>query len=183
MTDFLVLYASTHGHTAKIAERVAQTVRSAGAVAHVSDVHAASDLDLSDYDAVIVGASVHGGRHQREVCGWIKRHTSELRAMPSAFFSVCLTAADDTNESRAASRKYIDELVEETGWAPDEIVTFAGALQYREYDFATRLVMRLLMKHGHHETDTSRDYDYTDWDAVDSFGYGCVAMVERVATA
>ncbi|MEA2458006.1 MAG: menaquinone-dependent protoporphyrinogen oxidase [Thermoleophilaceae bacterium] len=183
MTDFLILYASTHGHTAKIAERVAQTVRDGGAVAHVTDSTGAADLDLSDYDAVIVGASVHAGGHQREVRDWTKRHTSELRAMPSAFFSVCLTAADDTDESRAASRKYIDEFVEETGWTPDENVTFAGALQYREYDFATRLVMRLLMKHGHHETDTSKDHDYTDWDAVDRFGQECVAMVDRVATA
>jgi menaquinone-dependent protoporphyrinogen IX oxidase len=39
------------------------------------------------------------------------------------------------------------------------------------------------MKHGHHETDTSRDYDYTDWGAVDRFGEECVAMLERVATA
>jgi menaquinone-dependent protoporphyrinogen oxidase len=182
MTDFLILYASTHGHTAKIAERVAQTVRGADAVAHVSDAKGAADLDLSDYDAVIVGASIHGGHHQREVCDWIKRRTSELRAMPSAFFSVCLTAADDTDESRTTSRKYIDEFVEETGWTPDETVTFAGALQYREYDFATRLVMRLLMKHGHHETDTSRDHDYTDWGAVDRFGEECAAMLER-ATA
>ena len=47
--------------------------------------------------------------------------------------------------------------------------TFAGALQYREYDFATRLVMRLLMSRGHHPTDAPRDYDYTDWEAVDRF--------------
>ena len=29
--------------------------------------------------------------------------------------------------------------------------------------------MRLLMGQGDHPTDTSRDYDYTDWDAVDRF--------------
>jgi menaquinone-dependent protoporphyrinogen oxidase len=182
MTDFLILYASTHGHTAKIADRLAQTVQVAGAAADVIDAHEAPE-DLSRYDAVIVGGSIHAGRYQRDVRDWIKRHANELSATPSAFFSVCLTAADDTDESRSASRTYIDEMMEETGWTPDRAVTFAGALQYREYDFATRLVMRLLMKRGHHETDTSRDFDYTDWDAVGRFGEDCVAMVAGVATA
>jgi hypothetical protein len=52
-------------------------------------------------------------------------------------------------------------------------VAFAGALQYREYDFATRLVMRLLMQRGEHPTAISRDFDYTDWDAVDAFARAC----------
>ena len=64
---------------------------------------------------------------------------------PSAFFSVCLTAADDSEESRTATREYLDEFVERTGWTPHRSTTFAGALQYREYDFPTRLLMRLLM--------------------------------------
>jgi menaquinone-dependent protoporphyrinogen oxidase len=49
------------------------------------------------------------------------------------------------------------------------MVTFAGALQYREYDFATRLVIPLVMRKGGHPTDTSRDHDFTDWDAVEAF--------------
>jgi menaquinone-dependent protoporphyrinogen oxidase len=177
MSDVLVVYASTHGHTAKIAERVANAVRDRGVVAHVHEAGSAGELRPSEYDVVIVGASVHGGHHQRDVRDWVKRYSAELRAMPSAFFSVCLTAADDTDESRESSRKYIDDFIYETGWTPGEAVTFAGALQYREYDFATRLVMRLLMRHGHHETDASRDYDYTDWNAVDRFGRRCAAVV------
>ena len=87
--------------------------------------------------------------------------------MPSAFFSVCLTAADDTDESRAATRAYIDDFAERTGWTPDRTATFAGALQYREYDFVTRLLMRV----GHHETDASRDHDYTDRNAVERWAH------------
>ena len=46
-------------------------------------------------------------------------------------------------------------------------MSFAGALQYREYDLMTRLVMRVLMRRGEHPTDVAHDYDYTDWDSVD----------------
>jgi menaquinone-dependent protoporphyrinogen IX oxidase len=41
------------------------------------------------------------------------------------------------------------------------MTTFAGALQYREDDFPTRLLMR----RGGHPTDASRDDDDTNWDA------------------
>ena len=54
------------------------------------DVASAATLATSDYDGVIVGASVHGGRHQREIVDWVKRHAITLSAMPSAFFSVCV---------------------------------------------------------------------------------------------
>ncbi len=36
--------------------------------------------------------------------------------------------------------------------------------------------MRLLMAHRHHPTDVTRDYDYTDWGAVDRFAKECAAM-------
>ena len=83
--------------------------------------------------------------------------------------SVCLAAADDTDEARRATRDYIDDMQDDTGWTPTSSTTVAGALQYREYDFVTRLVMRVLMRHGDHPTDVTQDYEYTDWDALERF--------------
>jgi menaquinone-dependent protoporphyrinogen oxidase len=170
MPKVLVIYASTHGHTAKIAARIGAALEQDGATVDLCDVGRRQPAPLG-YDAVVAGGSVHAGHHQRELVGWAKRHRAALATLPSAFFSVCLTAADTTEESRAATRAYVDEFVERTGWTPDRSTTFAGALQYREYDFVTRLMMRLLMRRGHHDTDTSRDHDYTDWDAVDGWAH------------
>ena len=61
--------------------------------------------------------------------------------------------------------------------------TLAGALQYREYDFFTRTLIRLMMKRGGHPTDTSRDYDYTDWEAVARFGHEFSGMLAQGAAA
>ena len=107
----------------------------------------------------------------------MRGHARALNGVPSAFFSVCLTAADDTEESHRATREYIDVFLDDTGWIPRATVSFAGALQYREYDFVTRLVMRVLMRRGDHPTDVTEDYDYTDWDAVDTFGRDCATML------
>jgi menaquinone-dependent protoporphyrinogen oxidase len=181
MTDVLILYASTHGHTAKLAARIARVMRDDGASVDVHDVASAPDGVATGYRTFVLGGSIHGGHHQHELIAWAKRHAVTLNTRPSAFFSVCLTAADDSEESREATRGYLDDVEDETGWMPTTRTSFAGALQYREYDFATRLVMRLLMHRGGHPSDVSRDYDYTDWDAVDRFAHDCARIVTEAA--
>ena len=173
MTRVLVLYGSTHGHTAKIAARIAEAI---GPAADLRSADTAKDLAPGQYDAVVVGASIHAGHHQKAILEWAEAHSVALSSMPSAFFSVCLTAADDTDEAREASQRYIDEALARTEWSPRIARTFAGALQYREYDLFTRLLIKLMMKRGGHPTDTSRDHDFTDWDAVERFGAECAEL-------
>jgi menaquinone-dependent protoporphyrinogen oxidase len=165
----LIVYASTHGHTAKVASRLESALAGHGAEVELREVHETGELRPLEHDGVIVAASVHGGRHQAEILDWVKHHASALNGMPTAFVSVCLAAADDSDEARQAARDYIDDVQDDTGWVPTRSITVAGALQYREYDFVTRLVMRVLMLHGEHPTDITRDYDYTDWEALDRF--------------
>src|SRR5687768_14966374 len=103
MPSVLLLHASTHGHTRRIARRIANVLEAHGIRV---DLRRAGDGDPAprDYDAVLVGASIHAGKHQKEVVQWAARHHATLALRPSAFFSVCLTAADDTEESHAATR-------------------------------------------------------------------------------
>jgi menaquinone-dependent protoporphyrinogen oxidase len=178
MPRFLIVYASTHGHTAKIAARIAATLENDGVTVDLHQLQAhETEPALADYDAVVVGASIHASHHQRALVKWAERHRTALGVTPSAFFSVCLTPADDTDESRAATRGYLDDFVEQTGWTPGDSATFAGAVQYREYDVATRVLMRLLMRRMHHPTDASQDYDYTDWDAVERWAHELAATL------
>ena len=182
MPSVLLLHASTHGHTAKIAGRIATALEAEGIDVDLRRVPLGGDDPAPrDYDAVIVGVSIHAGRPQREVVDWARRHRAALGMRPSAFFSVCLTAADDTDEARAATRRYLDEFVEATGWTPGRATTFAGALQYKEYDFMTRVLIRLMMHKGGHPTDTSRDHDFTDWEAVERFARDCASALAAAA--
>jgi len=172
MPSILLLYASTHGHTSKIAARIAAALEDDGASVDLHQL-GANDTEPApaDYDAVILGASIHAGHHQRALVKWVEQHHSTLDRSPSAFFSVSLTAADDTEEANAATQGYLDDFVEQTDWTPNRSATFAGAVQYREYDLATRVLMRLLMRKMHHPSDASRDYDYTDWNAVERWAH------------
>jgi menaquinone-dependent protoporphyrinogen oxidase len=183
MKPVLVLYASTHGHTARIATRIAEALEHAGADVELRRADPKDDPLPRDYAAVVAGGSIHAGHHQRELAAWARRHATALSALPSAFFSVSLSAADDTDEARATARKYLDDFVEETGWTPRMTVCLAGALQYREYDFFTRLLIKMMMHRGGHPTDSSQDYDYTDWNAVERFGRQVAELLPAAATA
>lgn len=174
----LVLYASKHGQTAKIASRIAAVLRERGVDVTVRRAADGTDESPAGFDGFVVAASVHAGHHQHESVEYAKEHRTSLGARPSAFVSVSLTAADATDESRAATRELIDDFLDDTGWIPDTTLPVAGALLYREYDFVTRLVMRLIASrhkaHGdtttdHEFTDTKHDHEFTDWEAVDRF--------------
>jgi menaquinone-dependent protoporphyrinogen oxidase len=180
MADVLLLYASTHGHTAKIAARIADGLRAEGVQdVDVRDAADAGGLDAASYDGVIAGGSLHAGHHQHELAEWVKAHRAALADRPSAFFSVSLTAADDTHEAREATQRCIDEFIAETQWTPQRSVAIAGALQYREYNVITRSLMRLIARRHGQPTDTSHDVEYTDWHAVESFGRRFAELVKQ----
>ncbi len=182
MTTVLVAYASTHGHTAKICRRIADVLQSDDLDVDLHDLGADDSPDPQRYDGVVVAASIHKGIHQHEVTGWARCHRDALADRPSALASVSLTAAEDTAEAREFTEGALRDFASETGWTPDRAASFAGALQYREYDFFTRTLMRLLMQRGGHPTDTKQDYDYTDWEAVAAFARDFARLVAASAS-
>jgi menaquinone-dependent protoporphyrinogen oxidase len=166
----LILFASTHGQTEKIASQLGVTMGLCDLQVVVRDVRRHPDEDPRGYDAVVVAASIHAGHHQGEIVDWVKRHVDALGTVPNAFVSVSLSAAEEDDEAREATLEYIDDFSRDTGWTPNHTAPVAGALLYREYNPFTRILMKLLMKKGGHHTDTLQDYEYTDWEALARFG-------------
>lgn len=177
--NVLLVFASTHGHTTRIAQRVARVLRHEGHQVSVRRVDDAPD-DIGRWDAVVVGGSLHLATHQHELVDWVHRHHVALALRPNAFFSVSLAASEDSPEARAATRECIDRFVEDTEWDPDRSVALAGALQYSRYDPVTREAMRLKMHAGGHPDDPTEDVEYTDWDAVEDFACSFAERLDRV---
>ncbi len=171
MTRVLIVYGTTEGHTAQIADRMAAAIRGEG---HEVELHESKELGkqplTGDFDGVIVGGSVHAGEHQSSVREFVKRNRQLLERVPSAFFSVSLSAADPDEEASADVQMVVDKFIKETGWQPGRVETIAGALVFTQYNIFLRHLMKLIAKHhGRTELDTSHDYDFTDWDAVERF--------------
>jgi menaquinone-dependent protoporphyrinogen oxidase len=171
MPRILVVYGTTDGQTAKVADAMAGTLRQGG---HVVDVHAAAEPAPSPdgYDAVIVSASVHAGGYQRVVRRWVRTHQPSLEARPTAFVSVCLGVLQHEPEVQRDLQRILAEFVASTGWHPGVTKLVAGALPYTRYGWLRRLAMRRIVAKAGGDTDTSRDYEYTDWDDVRRFATG-----------
>jgi menaquinone-dependent protoporphyrinogen oxidase len=166
MMKVLIPYGTTEGQTAKISEYLADVIRGHGHEAFVVDIKGSGTLELDGYDAVIVGASIHMGKHENYVRDLVKENRDALEHLPSAFFSVSLAAHDDTEVAQG----YIEEFVQDTGWRPGMVGLFGGALLYTQYGFIKRYVMKRIARHkGSPDTDTSRDYVYTEWENVRAF--------------
>jgi menaquinone-dependent protoporphyrinogen oxidase len=175
--NILVLYATRHGQARKIAGRLAARLDDGGANVDVLDARALKPaFDLGRYRAAILVASVHVGKHEPEMVSFARRHREQLDDMPSAFVSVSLAEAtiegkDRTPEARAQARetlrKAVETFVARSGWRPKVIRFVAGALLYREYGFFIRWIMKTIARRTGAGLDTSRNYEYTDWDAVD----------------
>jgi len=167
MARVLIPDGTTEGQTAKIAEVITDVIRDMGHEAEAVDIKSLSDAVPEGYDAVIVGGSIHMGKHDKHVVEFAKKNHDTLERLPSAFFSVSLAAHGDPQEAEG----YVDQFEEKTGWHPDKVALFGGALLYTHYGFIKRRMMKKIAgdKPGHLGTDISRDYVYTEWDAVNRF--------------
>jgi menaquinone-dependent protoporphyrinogen oxidase len=169
MSRILIAYGTSEGQTAKIADHLAEVIRAQGHDVFPMNIERQAPAPAG-YGAVIVGASVHKGKHQRWVVDYVRRNRPALERLPSAFFSVSLAIADGTEKGRLEAESYVETFVKETGWYPEKVGLFAGALVYTKYSLLLRWVMRWIARSkGSRDLDTRRDYVYTDLTAVQRF--------------
>jgi len=161
----LIIYSTSEGQTLKIAERMANLIQETGREARLTPVEGAWQHSFFPApDAVIVAASIHIGKHSADVTSFVKKHRAQLSGLPSAFVSVSMSAS--AAEKRAAAEGYVDDFLAETGWQPAVRGVVGGALRYSQYGVVKRAMIRHIARKEGLPTDTSRDHEFTDWNAV-----------------
>jgi len=168
MNRILVLYGTTDGHTKLIAQSIADNLFTGGFDVDVVEA-GAGDPRPVDYDGIIVAASVHAGAYQKNVGRWLRSHVAEFGARPTAFVSVSLGILQKDPKVTADLSAKVASFVDGVGWRPTVTKPVAGALLYTHYNILKRWVMKRIAKAAGGATDTSRDYDYTDWNDLREF--------------
>ncbi|MEA3342437.1 MAG: flavodoxin domain-containing protein [Chloroflexota bacterium] len=160
MSDkILVTYASKCGSTGGVAEAIGKTLCDKGAAV---DVRLAKDVaDVSDYQAVVVGSAIRVGQLLSAATKFVETHQGALRRVPVAYFVVCLTMKDDTEETRRTVAAYLDPVREMV--QPVEVGLFAGAMDYSKLSLPMRLMMKAMK---------SPEGDFRDWDSIRDWAAG-----------
>jgi menaquinone-dependent protoporphyrinogen oxidase len=179
MSNILVVYASRYGQTAKIAHYVAQVLREHAHTVGVAAVGTPAADRIAEFDAVIVGSSINIGRLSRHLASLLAGHAEALDHKPTALFTVCLAEAGTDEKPKQDVRRIVADFLRMTGLRPHEQSIFAGALKYRSYGRLLRLVMKWIAGRAGGATDTSQDWEYTDWNAVAAFAE---RFADRVAS-
>lgn len=158
----LVAYASCHGSTTGVAERVAARLTGEG---HRVDLRPAADVrSVTDYHAAVIGSAIHNGDWLPDAAEILHRHAVLLAARPVWLFSVGMAPAlRGRLGRRLAAHAPVPPAVAANLdlLAPRDVHTFAGALERGHIPVAGRLVFRGCGGHFG---------DFRDWAGIDSWG-------------
>lgn len=185
----LIVYATRYGQTGKVARFVADCLTRRGGdvtLLNANELPGHATLPHNQtprsFDGVIVGGSIAFGRHQRSIARFVTTHRDALNTMPTAFMSISGSAADPGEPGRAPAHRAVDSFLRATGWTPGRIELVGGAIAYTHYNPLVRFMMKRISASEGRPTDTSRDYEFTDWEALGRFADAFAAMLPRMGT-
>jgi menaquinone-dependent protoporphyrinogen oxidase len=165
--NVLVTYATRHGATAGIADRIAETLREAGVPADARPVEEVAQLE--EYDAVVLGGAAYMFHWLKGARKFAKRHQAELQQRPVWLFSSGPLGTDQVDEQgqdvrEAARPKEFEELTELLRPRGDEVFFGAYDPEAKPIGLGER-VTRVMPA----AKDALPAGDYRDWERIDAW--------------
>ena len=167
MSSFLIIYSSIDGHTKKICERIINHLND-GNLVKLTSLEEANKINLSNFDKIIIGASIRYGRYSKNLYKFVNSNKNTLDQKQSAFFSVNVVARK-TEKNTSKTNPYIKKFLKISKWIPKKTSVFAGKVDYPNYNLLNKYVIKFIMFITKGPTDTSQSYEFTDWSKVDNF--------------
>ena len=167
MSNSLIIYSSTDGHTKTICKQIANFLNN-GVTAKIISLDEATKIDLTEFNKIIIGASIRYGKHSKKLYKFIELNKNILDQKQSIFFSVNVVARKP-EKNKPDTNPYIKKFLKISKWNPKKIGVFAGKVDYPNYGFFDKYVIKLIMFITDGPTDTSMSYEFTNWQKVKEF--------------
>ena len=165
--DDLIIYSSTDGQTKKICETIKENLPSGNKFKLIS-LDEALYFNLENCEKIIIGASIRYGRHNKKVLDFIIKNKNILDLKKTAFFSVNVVARKE-EKSTPETNPYVLNFLKKTNWKPNKLSVFAGKVDYPNYNFFNKIVIRFIMMITKGPTDINNSYEFTNWENVRKF--------------
>ena len=162
----ILIYSTTDGHTKKICDFIkSNSIKNNFDIFSIDKIN---ELNLNNYDLIVLGASIRYGKHNNIIYKFISSNKEILKSKKNAFFSVNVVARKPEKNS-PENNPYILKFLRKSEWHPTKIGVFAGKVDYPNYNFFNKLIIRFIMFVTKGPTDTSRSYEFTDWGNIKKF--------------
>ncbi len=167
MKEILIIYSSTDGHTKIICEKIQSYIKDKIKTRIIS-INEAHNVELSSYEFVVIGASIRYGKYSKELYDYINLNREILKKKKNAFFSVNVVARKP-EKNTPETNPYVKIFLKKSLWKPDKIEVFAGKVDYPNYQFFDKYIIKFIMFLTKGPTDTTQSYEFTDWAKVEVF--------------
>lgn len=166
----LVAYASRHGATRGIAERIADTLRASGLDAEIRP--AAEVKSAAGYDAFVIGSAAYMFHWLKEATGFVRRNRAVLASRPTWLFSSGPLGtepldAEGRDQKEAAVPREIAELQRAVNSRDHRVFFGAYERSRKPIGLGERLVA--LMPAAR---DALPEGDFRDWEEIEAWGAG-----------
>ncbi len=159
----IFIYSSSNGQSLKICETLNEEKESL-----ILNIDRLNSVNLDNFDQIIIGASVKYGDHNKKIYNFVKNNKILLERKKTVFFSVNATARK-SEKNTPNTNPYIIKFLKKTNWKPDYIGVFAGKIDFPNYNFLEKYIIKFIMWITNGPTDTTKTFEFTDWDAVKKF--------------
>ena len=167
MSGSLIIYSSTDGQTKIICEKIKNFSKNSESIKLIS-LEEANDFNLQSYEYIIIGASIRYGKHNKNLYKFISSNKETLEKKRSAFFSVNVVARKP-EKNTPETNPYMKKFLKISNWKPDKLGVFAGKVNYPNYGFFDKYIIRFIMLMTKGPTDTPFSFEFTDWSKVEDF--------------
>ncbi len=164
MKKTLITYSTVDGQTKIISERLAKF----STHSQVDVLPISNQINLDSYKTIIIGASIRYGKYRNEVFSFIEDNIQTLNIKENAFFSVNVVARKP-EKSTPETNPYLIKFLSKIKWKPKNLGVFAGKIEYPKYKFIDKYAIKFIMWLTKGPTDTSKTYEFTDWNKVEDF--------------
>ena len=167
MFKTIIIYSTTDGQTFLICEKIKSILQKKNQVELVS-INDIYGKNISNFDSVIIGASIRYGKHSSKVIDFVKKNKTVLSYKRTSFFTVNVVARKH-EKNTPETNPYMLKFLKKTNWEPNNKAVFAGKIDYPKYGFIDKQIIRFIMILTNGPTNTSKSYEFTDWSKVDQF--------------
>ena len=164
----VIIYSSVDGQTLKICNKLRDVYQQNNQNIELFSIND-FNKDITNYDRLIIGASIRYGVHNKKIIDFINANKKQLDSIKTAFFSVNLVARKP-EKSTPDTNPYVIKFFKTIDWTPTIVGVFAGKLDYKKYPFFDRIMIQFIMWMTKGPTNTSAEIEYTNWDRVTEFG-------------